>query len=238
MVVLDWIVAAFWSVVGFMTAAEWQASGTLLTLAVAVAAAIYARGQVKEARRSREERARPYVAAFLELAGESTLDLVVKNFGATTARNVRLISHVPLEQVWGDEIEPLLVFDTLPVLVPGQEWRTLFDVGGQRMTAEHHTVYTVTVESSDSRDRPLDDEKFVLDWHPYANTQYTSQKTIDDIGKALEGINKTLKSWTEGLRGLSVVARDGHKRDAAWAAQRLAREAQRAKLRPGTTPGA
>ena len=65
------------AIVGWMTAEEWQAIAAIATLMVAAAAALYARGQVNEARRSREDQTRPYVAAYLELSDNSTLELVV-----------------------------------------------------------------------------------------------------------------------------------------------------------------
>jgi hypothetical protein len=227
-VAIDCIVAAFWNVVGFMSADEWQAVGTVATFFVALAAALYASRQVREARRTREDQARPYVAVFLEVVDETNLDLVVKNFGATTARNVTIHPDKPMKRYWGDEVEDLLTFDILPVLVPGQDWRTLFDVHGQRMDANNYDAYTVKVRYDDIRGRHMDEETFVLDWSPFKDKQFVGRRNLDDIGKAVEGINKTLGKWTEGVSGLSVVARDGHKKDAARVKSRKEREAQRA----------
>ena len=230
----------FWAIIGFMSAEEWQAAGTVGTFVVAAVAALYAGRQVGEARRTREERARPYVAVYLELVGESTLDLVVKNFGATTARNITIASDIPMKRVWAGETEELLTFDVLPVLVPGQDWRTLFDVNGQRMNKDDD-VYTVTVQSEDSRYKRLPEETFVLDWHTFQDKQYLGQKTLDDIGKALEKIANTLPSWSDGVRGLSVVSRDGDAKDRRWEEQRPQREARRAQaqalLRPSQASG-
>lgn len=225
---VSWVVNAFWAVVGFMSPEEWAATGAIATLVVAVSAALYARGAVREARNLREEQARPYVAVYLELAGQSTLDLVVKNFGATTARDVTLESDKPLKRYWsGAEEEDLLTFESMPVLVPGQDWRTLFDAAGERADANNQDVYTIKVRSKDSRGRRLPDEVYVLDWRAFKDTQYLGVKTIDDIGKAVEGINKTLAMWSEGSKGLAVVSRDGDARDAKWIADRPARQARR-----------
>ena len=74
------------------------------TLAVAVAAAIFAWFQVREVRRTREEKARPHVAVYFESNGR-LLFLVVKNFGTTTARDVRLLLDKPIKQSFKVEAE-------------------------------------------------------------------------------------------------------------------------------------
>lgn len=216
---------------------EWSALAAVGTFFVAVAAAIFAFIQVNEARRLREEQARPYVAAFLEMGHDvdpSFMFLVIKNFGSTTARDVTVTSDVTMKRAWGNRQDPeeLLLFDKLPVLVPGQEWRTLFDWGPHRFDAGLDDVYTLTVSSSDSSGKRLKDEKFVLDWNTFKPTQGIGVKTIHDVGKSLKEIEKTLSKWTEGSRGLSVVARDGYRKDAetsaAMAERRKRREAQEA----------
>ena len=234
---MDW----FWAIVGFMTADEWQAAGTLATFVVAVAAALYARGQVAEARRSREEQARPYVAVYLELVDDSNLDLVVKNFGTTTARNITMTSDIPMKRIWAGDVEDLLTFDLMPVLVPGQEWRTMFDAGGQRF-GQNDDVYTLTVRSSDSQLRQLPDEVFVLDWHTYENRIYAGKKTVDDIGTALGKIADDVHKWTDRSgNGMGVVSRDGDARDLRREQDRPAREARKSQtlgiLRPDGPSG-
>jgi len=74
------------------------------------------------------EQAQPYVAVAIEpLIGVDPKfqELVVKNFGATAAFNVRLESEPPMERaaVGGRA----LTLPTLPTLVPGQDWRVLWD---------------------------------------------------------------------------------------------------------------
>lgn len=207
------------------TAEEWQAVATVGTLVVAVVAAIVALAQVRQAAALRREQSRPYVVAYLELTGESTLYLVVKNFGATAARDITMTSDVPLTRVWGDEVEPLATFDVLPILVPGQDWRTLFDLHGQR--SNDRTAYRVTIKSRDSHRKPLPDESFVLDWTPYETTQYVGRKTLHDVGESLKEIERAVKSWGEGTRGLAVVARDGDAKDKRTHAEMERRRAER-----------
>ena len=74
------------------------------------------------------EQAQPYVAVAIEpLIGVDPKfqELVVKNFGATAAFNVRLESEPPMERAAVDG--RALTLPTLPTLVPGQDWRVLWD---------------------------------------------------------------------------------------------------------------
>jgi hypothetical protein len=198
---------------------EWAALGTMGTLIVALVAAIFVWVQVRDARDLRREQARPYVAAYLELGNEvevSLMFLIIKNFGSTTARNISISSDKPMKRAWGNEQAPedLPLFDRLPVLVPGQQWKTLFDWGPSRFNADLNEVYTLTVESSDSDGKRLRDETFEIDWNTFKPTKNIGVKTTHDIGKAVEKISRTMKTWSEGNNGpLSVLVRDGLKKD-------------------------
>ncbi len=125
-----------------MTADDWVAVAALAqvaTVGVATWAALYARGQVKEARETRERVAQPEVVVFIERDPNNWhyMDLVIKNFGQTTAYNIRL-TLPPLAIVpWtrddtGEEVTSLCVPHNIAVLAPGQEWRTSWDSGVER----------------------------------------------------------------------------------------------------------
>jgi hypothetical protein len=198
---------------------EWSAIAALGTFFVALFATVFAFMQIRQARALRIEQTRPYVAAYLELGHNfdiSFIFLVVKNFGSTTARDITVTSDISMKRAWGNVSNPetLLLFDKLPVLVPGQEWRTLFDWGPSRVQAELDEKYTLTVMSSNSSGKPLPGETFVLDWNTFKPTKNIGVKTIHDVGKSMKKIEETLGKWTEGHRGLSVVSRDGHRKDA------------------------
>jgi len=212
------VVGGFFGWIASLKADDWAAIGAIGTLVVAAVAAAFAFVQVRDARRLRVEQARPYVAAYLELGSEIDVTfilLIVKNFGTTTARDITVTSDKPMKRAWGKSQNPedLLLFDKLPVLVPGQSWRTLFDWGPDRFKAGLDDTYTLTVSSHDSAGKPLKDEVFLLDWNTFKPTRNVGIKTIHDVGKSLSAIESTIKKWGEGNRGLSVVARDGHRKD-------------------------
>jgi hypothetical protein len=213
---VTWISA----IIGALTPEEWQAVGTMGTLVVAIVAAVIAFAQVAQAARIRREQARPYVAAYLEADG-LVVTLIVKNFGSTVARDVRMTPDRPM--VRGIETngqpEPLETFDHLPVMVPGQEWRTMFDIGIHRWGKGLDEPYEVTIAYRDSQGRTLRPDRFVLDWTIFHSNIFNEEKDLDDVAKALGRIGKVLDGWDEsggahGASGLGVVVRDGFKKDA------------------------
>jgi hypothetical protein len=65
----------------------------------------------------------------------------VKNFGTTGARDVVPTSNPKLKRSTGsgDETQDVWMFDRLPLLAPGQEWRTFFDSGLSRKETDRPT---------------------------------------------------------------------------------------------------
>lgn len=110
----------------------WQDIGATGTLAVALAAAAFAYFQVREAAKTRRDQARPYVVAFLERSALSSVDLIIKNFGQTAARHIQLVWDRPVRSTFGKgRGEEMKLPDSLPLLAPGQEWRTVWDFEGR-----------------------------------------------------------------------------------------------------------
>ena len=204
-------------------AATVSATAAAVTALVAVAALWFAWNQVKEARAAREltqdldiKRSQPYVVAFIEESGATqlALDLVIKNFGPTAARNVT-VEIEPWPQRTGQtarDVSPVGIPE-LPVLAPGQEWRTLW-------------VWTPDRDDSGLPNRHegfvdfegLHDEKMrtpiVLDVDIYKPRHYVQVRGVHDVAEALRDMSLNQKKWTEGLNGpLSVLTRDGHAKD-------------------------
>lgn len=114
----------------------WSASAAWLAVAVGIAtvavAGRYAKHQVDEARRTREEQAQPNVVLYTESTPShwQFLDVVLKNFGSTPAYNVTVEITPALRET--PEYEggaPLIVpFPKLTrTLAPGQDLRTNWD---------------------------------------------------------------------------------------------------------------
>jgi hypothetical protein len=227
---VDWID----TIAGAYTPGEWQAIAAVGTFVVAVAAAVFAFFQVREAARIRVEQARPYVVAFVDRSSPSDVDLVVKNFGVTAARGVELVWDRPPLIRWGDVSESFESFEQLPLLVPGQEWRSIWDFNGKRID-DDEPAYSVTVRSHDARGRRLRDETFVLDTKHFAHEMMWQRKTLHDVGNSLEKIERRIGRWGDGISGLKVFTRDGDEEDARQRANMNARLARRSAADDGSS---
>lgn len=188
----------------------WTAIAAWTTLAVALAAAIGAFKQLGEARRTREEEAQPYVVVFMEpTISPEFIDLVIRNLGKTAAYSVKLTSSPPLTQTDGSSTTELWLPEEIPVLVPGQEWRTFWNTAIDRKGKDLPTAHAVEVTYTDSRGKPLTLNSS-LDWSVYQGRQWIDQKGLHDAAKALGEIAKVLPKWTNSLNGgLAVYSRDG-----------------------------
>lgn len=195
---------------------HWTAAAAWATVAVAVIAGVIALLHVREARRLRQEQAQPYVVAYMEPSSATPhiIDLVVRNFGMTAAYDVEVSISPSLERsIQGGEPEAVWLFDRLPVLVPGQEWRTMWDFGPSRADSDLPDRHNATVSYRDSKGRDMQPLSTVLDWTAYMGRRWVTVYGIHDAAKALREIDKRMKQWGEGFRGLSVFVRDADRID-------------------------
>jgi hypothetical protein len=218
------------------SAGGWAALAAWITAAVAGAAGYVALGQLDEARASRREQARlrreqaqPYVVASIEASEASSvlIKLVVRNFGATAAHDVRLdVTPTPTRGIdKGEQPEYLWLPQRFPVLVPGQEWRTLWDSGIARADTELPDHHTAVITYSDSQGERYTTEA-VLDWRMVKDREAVVIYGAHHAGQALREISKTLGKWNDhATGGLSVYTRDGDARDQRAAERRAARQA-------------
>jgi hypothetical protein len=210
--------------------ADWITAGaSILTLVVAVFALTYARGQVAEAqfarRQARElekERSQPYLVAYTEPSGATPaiIDLVVKNYGQTAAQNVRLeLDPWPVRSDGTAGGERVAVPDPIPVLAPGQEWRTMWDSASERGSSEHPDRHVGLVRY-EGIDRESRESEVVLDWAVYKTRRWVQVYGEHDSAKALRDMRGIMKKWSESIHGsLSVYVRDGHAKDESRRAQ-------------------
>ena len=169
--------------------AEW---GLLL---VAFATAIFAVVQLRDSRELRFQQARPYVVAGLRRVDHGIVELYVKNFGKTAAYNVRFASEPKLESV--TDAEAFRVFDTLPTLVPSEEWSTIWEIRAYERAkgGSFSNRYDVTISytGNDGRSKRSLVDRFVLDWEPHLNTTYLTEHSIHDVAAALKKIEGYLQ---------------------------------------------
>lgn len=210
--------ARVWDWLQSISPEAWAAGAAWLTALVAIVASVAAFHQVREARKLREEQAQPYVVAYMEPSKVDghLIEFVVKNFGSTVARDVRLKSEPAMRRSAGrgSETEVVELFDVLPVLVPQQEWRTFWDAGIERQATDLPDRHHVYVSYRDSRGRDMPETEAVLDWRIYKGRMWAKYYGVHDVAKALREIKASVESWTEPTgRGISVYRRSGHKKD-------------------------
>ncbi len=206
---------SFWTAVAAISQAA--------TVLVAGVALIYARGQVREARETRERVAQPDVAVYIDHHDvRHYLDLVIKNFGQTTAYNVRL-TLPPLQvapytnQITGEEVTSLWLPDTIAVLAPGQEWRTVWDSAVRRedYRKKHredlrsHFVGSVEFDDKMLADKPSYSNPISLDAKMFWNTTWIRQNEGKTVKDALYDIAGTIKSYKREHDGIWVYTVPG-----------------------------
>jgi hypothetical protein len=227
------------------TVADWtSAMATTLTLVIAVLALFLAKGQLDEASKAREltktlerEKSQPYVVAYLEenAASPHILDLVVKNFGQTAGRNIRLLFNPTLNRTKTDGgDEKVALPDMISFLAPGQEWRTVFDVMNERAGRDDMPIIYKGMVSYDGLDGEAQSSDVVIDLRPYKTRMYVEILGIHHAATALRDIRDTHKKWNEPVNGgLKVVTRSGQAMDAARARNfRAYQEGRAAKSKP------
>jgi len=204
----------FVAILDSWSAPAWSALAGWVTATVAVAAGGIAFGQLGEARRLRRERSQPYVAAFTDSSGEVDerfIYLVVANFGATAAFDVGVTIEPPPRRATGNGYEEVWIPHQIPVLVPGQEWRTLWDFGPRRADSDLPSRHEAHVSLQDSQGRSYS-FSYILDWQVYAQRMKVTTYGVHHAAKALREIDKKLGRWSE--RGeLAVSVRDGEADD-------------------------
>lgn len=167
---------ACWDHFGSWTPEQWSATAGVATAIVAFGAAFVGLRQLREAQALRlqqehdalsirRERAQPYVAVFMEplkAVDPKFQELVIKNFGATAAYNVRVESEPEIVREWDGDSQkvPLPV---IPTLSPGQEWRALWDFFPRRHSAGLPDRHDVKVRFEDSHGESFE-FAYALDW--------------------------------------------------------------------------
>lgn len=210
------------------TAIDAQLTDILQTAALGIQtlilglAAIYARGQVAEAKQLREEQGRPFVIVDLaEGSRPKTYDIVVQNIGKTVARGVQIrFDHPQPKSSMGEiaSLDKLKIFrDGVATMPPGKEFRATFDSGPSRHQADLPDVYSGSVTYSGPslpsarflglfgrrQDPDHYKEKFELDFGLYWNRLSVTTRDIHDLYGEVRRMRLIMGKWTSpGARGI------------------------------------
>ncbi|WP_240563161.1 hypothetical protein [Mycobacterium sp. IS-1264] len=202
-----------------MHADAWAAIAQWATAGIAFGAAVFARGQVREARKTRERVAQPDVVVYVDRHEvRRYMDLVIKNFGQTTAYNIRLklppLQVAPYRNIHtGQEVKHLYVPQSIAVLAPGQEWRTVWDSAARRRkyegTLQDQFIGHVDFDDKMIPDKPSYRNPISLDIKMFWNTTYVTEHKSETVEKALYDIAGTLKDYGQEHSGVWVYTNPG-----------------------------
>jgi hypothetical protein len=191
-----------WHDVTALGAGTWLAIAAWAAVGVAVVALVYVARQIQENRRASAQQIRPQVVVFMEPHASDwhLIELAVKNYGKTAAYDIKFaFSNPPTVAAYERsdedgrvEIVPLELPDELPVLAPGQEWRTVWDSARDRDqlgdAIESRFVGTViyygspTVEGSHKKRQRLQ-SKVILDWNTLQPVPRLELLTTHELAK-------------------------------------------------------
>jgi hypothetical protein len=191
-------------------AATWTALAAWATVAIYVFLGIFALVQVLQARKLREEQARPFVVVDFDPARELFF-LVIENIGRTVARNVVVRFDKPLTRSFEGSVEldeAPLFREPIPFLAPGKRIRVAFDTLPRRRERGLPLAYEATVRYEGPTGRKYGKgESYRLDMGMYAGAA-GAEKGLPDLVDEVESIRKELAKWRQGTRGLLVHAVD------------------------------
>jgi hypothetical protein len=192
------------------TAETWAAVGQVGTLVVAAVAALFARHQVLEARRTREEQAKPFVIVDFEpsLAGRIFIELVIRNIGTTIAKNVTMSFEPPLRSTLSTAEDKrflnasTLMKNGIPTLPPGREYRMLFErMPDLKDNDELPHAYAATISYDDARGE-RQSLVSLLDLDIYFDLRRIHPNGLHEAVDALKALNETIAFWAQ--RGVDV----------------------------------
>lgn len=192
----------------------WTAIAAWVGLLLAVVAAIFGYFQFHEARRVRAEQAQPYVAIFMEPteADPNAVDLIIKNFGATVARDIEIAIAPPPRSSINGSVGELKVPTTIHTLVPGQQWSTFWDTTFHRKDRGLPDRHTATISFKDVRDGRFGPYTFDLNWEPILDRGWVVTHGMHQLAGAVREIRDIYKKRGDSQYA-RVLAYSGEERD-------------------------
>jgi hypothetical protein len=195
-----------WYDVSDFGSTAWLGIAVWVMVAVVLVALGYVRNHLARTRKLGFEGNRPQVTMFMEphAADWHLIELVVRNFGQRTAYDVQFRFDNPptvaeYENAYEGvvDISELQLPDGLPVLAPGQEWRTVWDsaldrhqLGGAIASRFAGAVTYYDSPAPEGRWRRLEarrrkpiETKVLLDWDTLPPVQRIELMTTHDLAK-------------------------------------------------------
>jgi hypothetical protein len=186
-----------------MSAGAWTALAAWLAVAAGIAALVYAWRQYQRAKEQTAELMQPNVAMFMEPAANDwhLVELVVKNFGRTSAYGIRFEFANPptvgkYETAYEDnyvDITELNLPAEIPYLAPSQEWRIVWDSAldrrelGEAISSRFHGAVTYYDQPKNNDRRKQNRTQYrstaVLDWATLHPVERLELLTTHDLAR-------------------------------------------------------
>lgn len=184
------------------------------TVGIYVVIGLFAWRQVHEARKLREEQARPFVIVDFEPG--FLVYLTVENLGRTMARDVSIRFDKPLTsslQGRSELDESPLFREPIPTLPPSKKIRVLFDQFNDRTEAKLPLTYDVEVRYRGPTGGKEWKDTYQLDLGMYVGSAL-APKGISELVTEVEKIRNEIQKWTgRSGRGLLVHTLDQRRPD-------------------------
>jgi hypothetical protein len=193
----DWTAVAAWA--------------TCATVAIYIVLGLFAWRQVHEARKLREEQARPFV--IVDFDPGFLVYLTVENLGRTMAREVSIRFDKPLKSSLSvpREIDETPLFrEPIPALPPGKKIRVLFDHFDGRRNAGLPLTYNVELRYRGPVGRKEWSDEYLLDLGMYLGSQLPP-KGIPELVTEVENVRGEIERWRRD--GIRVRASDQRRQD-------------------------
>lgn len=194
-----------WHDLAHMGSGTWLAVALWAAVILGIVTLVFVSRHLKRNRELKIEEMRPHVAMFMEphAADWHVVELIVRNFGKTAAYDIEFsFLNPPTVAQYENahdgmvDIAELRLPGELPVLAPGQEWRTVWDSSLDRYelggSIEWRFVGTLTYHDRPDRKtgrRKLNDARrsyktnVVLDWDDLQPVQRVELMTNHDLAK-------------------------------------------------------
>lgn len=194
--------------------ATWTAIAAWVTVGIYFLLGGFAFVQVLQARKLREEQARPFVVVDFELG--FLVFLTVENLGRTLARDVTIRFNRPLDSTLPgphdfDE-SPIFRGEPIPVLPPGKQVRVLFDQAAARLESDLPRSYEVQVRYRGPFGQKYPPDTYRLDLGVYSGSQLP-RKGLPELVDEAKKIREELGKWRPGTSGLLVHTVDKRRLD-------------------------
>ncbi len=156
---------------------------------------------VAEMVEDRDQQIAPYVVVYFDHQTDSPIyDLVIKNTGRTSARDVQIAFDPHLQtSLKNYDIEQLaFLHQVIPTLPPDYEIRASVDVIDNALKSETlPKQYRVKVTYSGGVKSDLREAEYILDLNVFNGILETHTRSLTDLAKTIEKISDTLDELTK-----------------------------------------